>query len=347
MNARLSRCVVSVMLVVVLALALAPFAGAQEGNAAPAFVELVPYDGNPIIPRGPEGAWDSGHTCGGAAIVHDGLFHMFYTANAGPKLGEPGAIGYATSQDGLSWTKYEGNPVLTLDAAFAPLGTTFAVPVVDGDTWMLFLNPLPDPPQHQPIVRATAPAPTGPWTVDPTPLVEAGPGLVWDAWGPHLVSALRAADEFVIYYQADPFLIGRAVSPDGLTWTKYDNPATTLKRLATSDPVFVKGDMGTWDQGGVFSPTVYASERGWIMVYGAFGGMRTEHGIGLAWSPDGIAWTRYGETPLLSYSVLEYEEVYPDSIVMLDENTFYVYYNATPKDTGRAEIGVWIATIRW
>lgn len=346
MNARFSKSMVSVLVIVVLGLGFAP-AGGQEIGTPPTHVELVAYDGNPILPRGPDGAWDSGYTGGGAVIAHDGLFHMFYSASAGPQLEEAGAIGYATSEDGLNWTKYEGNPVLTLDPAFAPLGTTFAVPVIDGDTWILFLNPIPEPIQQLPIFRATAPAPTGPWTVDPTPLVEPGAPLEWDAWGPHLVSALHTTDEFVLYYWTMPDFIGRASSPDGLTWTKYDDPATTLKNRATSDPVFAKGEIGTWDQGGVFSPTVYASERGWIMVYGALGGTRTEQCIGLAWSPDGITWTRHGDTPLLCYPASEYESVYPDSIVMLDEDSFYVYHNATLKESGGPEIGVWIATITW
>ena len=38
------------------------------------------------------------------------LFRMW---NSGGEQNEPNAIGYATSPDGLSWKKYQGNPVLT------------------------------------------------------------------------------------------------------------------------------------------------------------------------------------------------------------------------------------------
>ena len=40
------------------------------------------------------------------------LYHMWYS---GGEQQEPNAIGYATSPDGLTWTKYEQNPVFTGD----------------------------------------------------------------------------------------------------------------------------------------------------------------------------------------------------------------------------------------
>jgi len=40
------------------------------------------------------------------------LFRMWYS---GGEQNEPNAIGYATSPDGLKWTRHEGNPVFIPD----------------------------------------------------------------------------------------------------------------------------------------------------------------------------------------------------------------------------------------
>ncbi|NOX60689.1 MAG: hypothetical protein GXP42_01875 [Chloroflexi bacterium] len=58
---------------------------------------------NPVL--SPEdGQWDEG-SIGNHAVLYDGKYKMWYSSN--------GQIGYATSPDGVAWTKSENNPVLT------------------------------------------------------------------------------------------------------------------------------------------------------------------------------------------------------------------------------------------
>ncbi|MEZ4645502.1 MAG: hypothetical protein R3E31_22680 [Chloroflexota bacterium] len=60
--------------------------------------------GPPVFGGGDPGAWDEGHV-GNQAIYFDGAgYHMWYTSNS--------QIGYATSPDGITWTRYANNPVL-------------------------------------------------------------------------------------------------------------------------------------------------------------------------------------------------------------------------------------------
>jgi predicted GH43/DUF377 family glycosyl hydrolase len=57
----------------------------------------------PVL-TGADGEWDEG-SVGPGSVLYDGTtYHMWYEAN--------GQIGYAWSEDGISWTKFPGNPVL-------------------------------------------------------------------------------------------------------------------------------------------------------------------------------------------------------------------------------------------
>ena len=65
------------------------------------------YLGNPVIEPGELGTFDHTGLAPGDIILHNGKFHLWYIA--------ANSIGYAHSSDGISWTKYENNPVLAPD----------------------------------------------------------------------------------------------------------------------------------------------------------------------------------------------------------------------------------------
>lgn len=76
------------------------------------------YEGNPVLTYGPA-AWDAARSFYPAIIKEGGTYRMWYTGTY-LKNGVIGIdnIGYATSSDGISWTKYEGNPILQEDTAW-------------------------------------------------------------------------------------------------------------------------------------------------------------------------------------------------------------------------------------
>jgi predicted GH43/DUF377 family glycosyl hydrolase len=63
------------------------------------------HPNNPVLRRGPSGSWDQNSviTCG--AFTGNGRYYLLY--NGGPYT----PIGFASSVDGVTWTKYAGNPV--------------------------------------------------------------------------------------------------------------------------------------------------------------------------------------------------------------------------------------------
>jgi hypothetical protein len=72
----------------------------------------VPYAGNPVLEPQP-GAWDEQILEQATAYV-GGRYWLWYSAYRNP-LGPTTsiAIGVATSEDGIHWTKHRGNPVIT------------------------------------------------------------------------------------------------------------------------------------------------------------------------------------------------------------------------------------------
>ena len=62
--------------------------------------------------RGETGAWDGSAI--GLPLVRqrNGGWEMFYSG--WPKESNTAEVGYATSEDGIHWTRFDGNPVLAV-----------------------------------------------------------------------------------------------------------------------------------------------------------------------------------------------------------------------------------------
>jgi predicted GH43/DUF377 family glycosyl hydrolase len=130
---------------------------------------------------------------------------------------KPVAIGYATSEDGFDWTKYDGNPVLQGDeSGFDAFGVTRPVVIVTADNqWVMYYNGIPKSNNvfGQAIGRATAPALAGPWRQDEVPVLEVGRPGEWDARFLFPDSVIEIEDEYLMYYSSG-FQTGRATSAD-------------------------------------------------------------------------------------------------------------------------------------
>ena len=128
----------------------------------------------------------------------------------------------------------------------------------------------------------------------------------------------------------NPSTIGRATSPDGIHWTKYNDPATIDSAFAESDPILKASDNG-WDSTRVVDPNVIKTSDGWQMIYLA----TTDAGkfsvgdfvFGAASSPDGIHWTKSSQNPVLSTKEhSQWSQVFLATLLYV-KDTYYLYFD--------------------
>lgn len=159
--------------------------------------------GEPVIDLGPVGSHDGYTLLAPTVIVEDDLFKMWY--NGMDELGRM-TINYATSPDGVAWTKFEGNPVVDLGpdtAAYYP-----AVIRV-GEEYMMWFS-------SEGIRLATSPDGIA-WTVSPDAVIEKGDAGEWSSEAIYEPSVYFDGRVFHMWFtgSSGPFMekIGYATSP--------------------------------------------------------------------------------------------------------------------------------------
>jgi predicted GH43/DUF377 family glycosyl hydrolase len=84
-------------------------------NAANEFpkqlVSFAPYSSNPIFTGTGEDTWDKQIRERGYIIREDNKYHLWYTGYSPKDVTK--FLGYATSDDGINWTRHKENPIYT------------------------------------------------------------------------------------------------------------------------------------------------------------------------------------------------------------------------------------------
>jgi predicted GH43/DUF377 family glycosyl hydrolase len=284
----------------------------------------------PVVEHGPTSDWDGIYADPGAVFYHDGQFHMFRNGfRRWPGFVD---IGYATSPDGITWTDASDEPVLSTDdvpyAETAALASS--VLVEDDGTWVLYFYTFNTGENSASgnIGRATADNPLGPWQVDAEPVLTPGSSGSWDE---QIVMAPRVVQTdggYVMYYEGGSSAgfgsaqIGMATSPDGVTWTKRDDPILSAG----------EGEMM------VHQPLVQITPNGWIMIYRSLVG-RGNMQLGLAFSEDGINWMRAEDPIFWNKTDIPRTSGFWYTALAYHDDTFYLYIEA-----GRASTDIYAAT---
>jgi predicted GH43/DUF377 family glycosyl hydrolase len=165
-------------------------------------VNWTKYASNPVLNLGAGGTWDDAHVLRPSVMKEGGVYKMWYSGHNGSNY----RIGYATSNDGINWTRYASNPVLNLGSA----GT-------------------------------------------------------WEDKHVYVSSVIKDSDGmYKIWYtghDGSNTRIGYASSSDGISWTKYG-----------SNPVLNRGVGGTWDDVHVHSPSMIKENGRYTMWYSGHDG---------------------------------------------------------------------------
>ncbi len=295
---------------------------------------LALYSENPLVEREPDGQYVNP----GAVIFHDGRFHMF--ANAFRSWPGRTEINYYTSVDGLTWDRVLEAPLLqSTDIAFAPVAAlALSGLVTDEGLWVLYFHTFTGNRSPGFIGRATAPVPAGPWTPDREPVLAPGSPGEWDDRQVMRANVLVAEDGYVMIYAGvgttGESMIGRATSPDGVVWTKHDDPATTDAPFTESDPIMQPRH--TWERSWLGRPEVVRNDEGWLMLYE--GGANNSFATGLAWSGDGVTWERDVANPILVRD--DAPSQFFQGELHYHEGTYYYYLEVGPGPV-RTDVLLW------
>lgn len=218
------------------------------------------YDENPVLSAGSAGSWDSGSVQESWVIFDGTTFKMWYT---GERFDDKGAvasaaIGFATSPDGLHWTKFSGNPVLSPGGSGSWDSEWVFRPSViyTGSSYMMYYQGKSTQSESFEIGWATSVNGTS-WVkvAQPVSIPQAG----WNSYS-YLGGAYKFADVYsmLIYgsqSSTDPPNIGFARSSDGAIWTAH------------AAVVITHGNAGSWDEDGVILPVLVQAHNDYYIYY--------------------------------------------------------------------------------
>jgi uncharacterized repeat protein (TIGR01451 family) len=210
---------------------------------------------NPVLAPGSVGAWDSIGVYAPSVIFDGGVYKMWYAGNWGFS-----SIGYATSPDGITWTKSAYNPVLSgqgyygngyweaevTEPTVIKVGTTYHLWYVGNDGTILRIG------------HATSTDGLN-WVKDAAnPVLNLGTPGNWDWLDVYSPSVVKVGDEFKLWYSGDTlppaYQTGYATSLDGSTWTRQQK-------------LIAQGPLNSFDVHSADYPAVIVDNGGYKVWY--------------------------------------------------------------------------------
>jgi len=187
-------------------------------------------ESDPVLNLGPSGSWDDYSVYHPSVIYNGTTFHMWYTGFSGTTR----RIGYATSPDGITWTKYAGNPVLDRGppGSWDVDGVSSPSVLHVGSTYRMWYGGI-DNSDDERIGYATSQDGAN-WTKSMyNPLVDVGLSSTWDETWASYPTVIQDGMIYKMWYTGnnrdDKRRIGYAymsyLSPGNITSTIFDSGA--------------------------------------------------------------------------------------------------------------------------
>jgi predicted GH43/DUF377 family glycosyl hydrolase len=255
--------------------------------------DFISFAENPIFTGTDSATWDQKIRERGFILKEEDTFHMWYTGFRTERKSL--SLGYASSQDGISWTRYLENPI------FNESWTEDMMVLKVADTYHMFAEGKGDIAHrltssdrinwidHGPLDMRSA---------NGSPLSE-GPYGTPTAWFEN--------DTWYLFYERNDLGIWLATSKDLLFWTNIQD-----------DPVISMGPE-IYDQYGLAVNQII-KYKGWYYAYYHATAYEDWHewSTNVAASKDLLHWNKYDQNPIL-------EENKSSGILVNDGNRFLLY----------------------
>jgi len=290
---------------------------------------------NPIFDVGEGDAWDNA-VVSEAKVIFDGeKYHLWYSGRQ--RLETPTGrkrsammTGYATSPDGLHWTRHPDNPVMVPGPPGSPEANHVYPPYVlfDGQQFHMWYS------AHDFeawSINYAASTDGAAWEKHPgNPLMRAAHDGRWDENFISEPSVLWNGQRFEMWYnggsdRTSTLRVGYAWSDDGLSWHKWE----------PDEWVLGVGPLDAWDDFSVARVHVLYDGERYQMFYE--GHDVASWRLGYAWSEDGTSWTKDPDNPILDLGPAgDFDNANAaEPYVIFDGSTYWLYYSGYDGDKYR------------
>jgi predicted GH43/DUF377 family glycosyl hydrolase len=300
--------VILLILIIIFALSTGPIL---------AQIDWLRYAFNPVLDMGSTGSWDAADIRSSRMILDGDTLKMWYT---GVNTQFVGRIGYASSLDGINWTKHP-DPVLDIGPAgsFDDGWVLCGFVIKEGDTLKMWYQGWAGGYHENRIGYATS-VDGITWTkYAGNPVLDHGAPGTWNSVGVFFPSVIFDGTTYHMWYggcdENDDFRIGYATSLDGIDWNEHPN-----------NPV-LEGIAGSWEKDVKDHIVIFDGTTFHMWYTGAHG--YPYYRIGYATSPDGVNWTKAdSENPVLDLVKVAWEQ---DGVetggVLFDGITYKMWYS--------------------
>jgi predicted GH43/DUF377 family glycosyl hydrolase len=290
---------------------------------------------NPVFDVGKGDAWDNAVVSEAKVILDGQVYHLWYSGRQRRETStgrekSPMLVGYATSPDGLVWTRHPANPVMVPGPAGAPDANHVYPPYVlfDGEQFLMWYS------AHdfeEWSINYAVSSDGAAWERHPgNPLLRAAHDGRWDENFISEPSVLWTGQQFEMWYnggsdRTSTLRVGYAWSDDGLVWHKW----------APDEWVVDVGPLGAWDDFSVARVHVLYDGERYQMFYE--GHDAASWRLGYAWSEDGVTWQKDNPNPIIdlgpegAFDSVNAAEPY----VIFDGQTYRLYYSGYDGDKYR------------
>lgn len=309
----------------------------SAGTSGP--TQFVPSAANPTLTGGAKGSWNE--MPGDPVVIKDNnRYKMWYGAHNSVKSRTQ--IGYAESQDGVSWQLHqvpvlENGPSGSYDAAIAE--TPFVVKVEDRyEIWYSAKRTeFEDDSSVYQIAHATSLDGIR-WTKDPkNPVIQSGDLYGWHGLGVMEPTILKRGDTYQMWFMGmgiDPkdqktihFWVGYATSPNGSAWT------------VRSEPLFELGAIAGGTKDLAPNSAFYVLHNGQRYEFWYIGGGVPDL---YATSHDGIRWEKQADISIVPKGASgSWNEIVSAPSIIIENQIYQMWYSGVTADQQgfRAAIG--------